>query len=71
MSKENEASAPPPGSSAPYVPYGAPFSYNIPPAVAESKEQNINFDDLPPYDSTSPDDNLQVNNNYTAIRYIN
>lgn len=55
LSVPGEATAP-----APYMPYGAPFSYNIPP-VADTKEQNINIDnDLPPYDAISPDDNLQV-----------
>ncbi|KAF2906143.1 hypothetical protein ILUMI_00035 [Ignelater luminosus] len=43
------------------LPYGAPFSYNIPPG-GESKESNIAYgdDSLPTYSmATSPDDNLQ------------
>lgn len=59
---EPDANAAVPGPSAPgsHIPYGAPFSYNIPP-TNDAKEQNVNFDpDLPPYNAVSPDDNLQV-----------
>lgn len=52
----------PSDSSQDGMPYGAPFSYNIPPG-AESKESNVD-DNLPTYSmATSPDDNLQNKEN--------
>ncbi|XP_018330471.1 IST1 homolog [Agrilus planipennis] len=53
--KTASASAPPNN-----LPFGTPFSYNIPPG-AESKESNTTYnDDIPPsYSMVSPDDNIQ------------
>lgn len=48
-------------TSAPHIPFGAPFSYNIPPTF-DAKEDNTNVNvDPPSYNTISPDDNLQVN----------
>ncbi|KRT86283.1 hypothetical protein AMK59_551, partial [Oryctes borbonicus] len=48
-----------PSAPNPNVPYGAPFSYNIPPG-GESKESNADYTSLPPpYTSLPPEDNNQ------------